>query len=239
MERTCSNCEWCISPEMEENIIEEQGYDIDDPSRPVAGDCCLGKKGKDKSITTCSSHCYIYGMEEFTNYVVYDEEYLGEGYLLISKLDNDVIKFMKISCEETNGFLSFSIRGFEKDAKDSPNSKYRKIQFTISSDDALYETLYQLSIALDGNKVYSIDKSSHGENHLEVNSYLGEVEFNLVKDVFGVKMPTDFIDIYIGDQVLCECYDAVSCFYKGLSKHSKDIADEDTIKQILKLSKEF
>jgi len=60
--KCCSNCEWSISPELEDEIKEEQRYDENDPNRPHAGDCVIGMQ-HDKNYY-CSSHQYIQGMEE-------------------------------------------------------------------------------------------------------------------------------------------------------------------------------
>jgi len=40
--KCCANCEWSISPELEEESLEEQGYQEDDINRPHAGDCVIG-----------------------------------------------------------------------------------------------------------------------------------------------------------------------------------------------------
>ena len=60
--KCCSNCEWSISPELEDEIKEEQRYDENDPNRPHAGDCVIGMKPNKNYY--CDSHQYIQGMEE-------------------------------------------------------------------------------------------------------------------------------------------------------------------------------
>ncbi len=61
--KCCANCEWSISPELEEEIMEEQRYEEDDPNRPRAGDCVIGLKHDENYY--CSSHQYIQGYEEY------------------------------------------------------------------------------------------------------------------------------------------------------------------------------
>lgn len=61
--KCCANCEWGISPELEEEIMAEQGYKEDDPNRPHAGDCVIGMKHDEKYY--CSSHLYIQGYEKY------------------------------------------------------------------------------------------------------------------------------------------------------------------------------
>ncbi|MBE6153030.1 MAG: hypothetical protein E7166_02215 [Firmicutes bacterium] len=60
--KCCSNCEWSISPELEDEIKEEQRYDENDLNRPHAGDCVIGMKPNKNYY--CDSHQYIQGMEE-------------------------------------------------------------------------------------------------------------------------------------------------------------------------------
>lgn len=63
--KCCANCEWSISPELEDEIMEEQGYKENDPNRPHAGDCVIGMKHDENYY--CKSHQYIDGMEEYEN----------------------------------------------------------------------------------------------------------------------------------------------------------------------------
>lgn len=51
-DKVCANCDWSISPLLEDEIINEQSsFDIDE--LPSAGDCCLGKSNIN---LTCDSH---------------------------------------------------------------------------------------------------------------------------------------------------------------------------------------
>ena len=60
--KCCANCEWCISPDLEEEIMQEQGYTQDDPNKPYAGECSIGMQHNGNYY--CSSHTYLDGMEE-------------------------------------------------------------------------------------------------------------------------------------------------------------------------------
>ena len=65
--RCCGNCEWSISPENEHDIMIENSYDEDDPTRPKAGDCCLGIEHNEDYI--CEHHEYLSGgLETYTFY---------------------------------------------------------------------------------------------------------------------------------------------------------------------------
>ena len=113
--RCCANCEWSISPELEDEIMEEQGYEEEDINRPKAGDCVLGMQHNDNFV--CSEHLYSAG--PLSTDIMYDEQYMGSGYLIITSYYDELVRFMKISGLGNHNFPVFKIRAFEKDSKDS------------------------------------------------------------------------------------------------------------------------
>lgn len=231
--KCCGNCEWSISPEIEKEILEEQCYDEDDVNRPHAGDCCIGMQHNESYY--CDSHLYIEGTEEYENIVIYDEEYFGQGYIIVTKLDDEIVKFVKISSCSENGFSFFSIRGYETKSSDSPNEEFRKINISVKQNELLYELLYNFGKKLNNQKIYSIDSNLYGKNNLSIKKGIDEVSLILEKDVYGVKNVNDFIDILIGDNYSCENYYDVLNFYNELSKISlKSELFSDLKKLILK-----
>lgn len=230
--RCCANCEWCISKELEEEIIEEQGYNEEDFDRPHAGDCSLGMKHDENYY--CSFHHYIEGMEEYENEVYYDEQYLAHGYLIISKLDGEIMRYIKISSYGEGGYPKFIIRGYEKNSKDKPEQHYRNIYFTIKRNEPLYKPLCIFANNLNQQVLYSIDPSEQGKNHLEINCDREEAIITLSKDVYGVKNATDFIDINLGDNDSCKNYEEVNSFYNNLSSIALK-SNQDEIKKILSI----
>lgn len=46
--------------------------------------------------TICKQHEYIEELRDYKTYAMYDENYLGVGYFIISELDGDIVKFAKI-----------------------------------------------------------------------------------------------------------------------------------------------
>lgn len=230
--RCCANCEWSISPKLEDAIMKEQGYNENDLDRPHAGDCVLGITHDENFC--CKEHSYIEGMEEYENFIFYDETYLGAGYLIISTLDEEIQKFMKIIIVNNSGFPYLMIRGFEKDSYDDLKEKFRKIEFTFQKEEPAYEIVSKLAKSLNDKSVYSIDPIEQGKNNLKVESWMSEASITLKKDVFGVKHATNFIDILLGDNDTCKCYSALLEFYKELSRLSIPIAKEEDIKKLLK-----
>ena len=222
MSRCCGNCEWSISPELEEQIMEEQSYDENDPNRPRAGDCCIGQEHNDGFF--CSHHIYVSGMEEYKNYVLYDDEYMGPGYLIVSKIDG---------INSNVGFPGFFIRAYARGCKDNPNDKFRSIFIDIKKGEPLYDVVYKFGVSL-ARIVFSTENATQGKNHFEVVFDTEGVSLCATKDVYGVKSSTDFVDISIGDEYTCEKYPQFLEFYNNLSTISVGKTSSQDIKQLLK-----
>ncbi len=236
--KCCRNCEWTISEELEEAIMEEQGYLEEDETRPRAGDCCLEME-KDKNCC-CREHTFIDVDSFYQEYqIMYDESYLGPGILIFSKKDGKIDSFIKISAYGMGGFPTILIRGFEKNKKDLFDDEFRTIEWKVREDEILYLPLKELAINLYHESLYSIDPREQGRNHLKVEAYrdnyylIDYVKLTLVKDIYGVKEGTDFIDILLGDDMTCQNYSAISTFYQRLSNLDAPNATEEDIQKIL------
>lgn len=227
MSRCCGNCFWCFTSYDEENLEE---YSEDDLNKPQAGDCCLGMEHDENFC--CEQHFYIDGMEEYKTYVLRDDKYLGTGYLIISELDGEVVKFMKVSVTDGNGFGTFSVRAYEKSV-DNVEQPFRDIVFTAKSGEELYEAFYTLATDLNGDFLLSTDPLNHGTNHLEAEFKAGEASLIVSKDVCGVENSTDFVDILIGNSDSCSLYQQVAQFYNNLSTIAVDKTKESDIKRLL------
>lgn len=228
MSKCCANCFWCFTPEDEEYL---EGYSEDAPNRPKAGDCCIGQEHDNNYY--CSSHSYIEGMEEYETYVLYDDKYLGPGYLIVSKLDDEIVRFMKISSVGEGGFPCFSIRAYEKGSIDKPDEEFREIRFDVNSDEPLYNILSDFAFSLGGRIIRSNDSLSQGNNHLYAEVGTDIAYLLVVKDVYGVKHSTDFVDISVGDNDSCECYPEIMNFYNNLSTIAVGKTNDECIKRLL------
>lgn len=232
MSRCCGNCEWSISPEDEENILRENGYDDCDLNRPRAGDCCIGQEHDENYC--CGHHSYIEGMEEYDIFVLYDDQYFGPGYMIVSKLDEEIVKFMKISTYGEGIFPNIIIRAYEKDKVDNPNEFFRNIEFEVDKDSLLYGIFNKFTHSIENKKIYTSDSSNQGKNHFYVSEQGRKLSLNVVKDVYGVKNPTNFVDIFLGDYDSCSEYLQVMEFYKNLSTISVNKVKQEDIKMLLK-----
>ena len=90
--KCCGNCEWCITEEEELAQIKEKNYDEEDLNRPLTGDCSLGIDHGENYC--CSQHNY---MEKLTNiYVLYDENYFGPGYFIVTEYNKEPVILIKM-----------------------------------------------------------------------------------------------------------------------------------------------
>lgn len=171
------------------------------------------------------------------NYVMYDDKYLGPGYLIVSKENDKIIKFLKIYTMDGYGFRSFGLRAFSIFGKDNPAKEYTIIDFNFNPNDDkennLYKIFHILCQSLNGKKVKTIDKFYQGKNHFSLKEDDNSVTLLVAKDVYGVRNATDFIDINIGDDISCEDYRAIATLYMQLANSKSKEADRGDIEELL------
>ena len=236
--KCCANCFWNISSDDVEEILRNNHYEENDPDYPEAG-CGLEapEEVRYKNGFYCKEHTYIDGILD--TYVLYDDQYLGAGYFVISELAGQLVKFAKIYISNNSGFPHYNIRAYEVDSIDTGDMKpgdFRHIDFTVDKGSELYEIIETLALNLFRQNIKTIDPSLQGSNQMQAG--LSDTEASLIfsKDVYGVKHATDFIDINLGDDILCEHYGALNDFYQSLEDISLRKSEEADIKKILKMS---
>ena len=231
--KCCANCEWSISPEIEDIILKEQGYDEDDINRPKAGDCVWGYSHNGKYV--CDHHKYI--ENGIDTYVLYDDKYLGEGYFIITEYEEQIVKFIKIYKTNYFGLPSYSIRGYEVDSVDTDDRNFREIEISAGRDNVLFDIISNFANGLNKERIYTIDSRNYGKNNLTAEVYKNTAFLVLAKDIWKVRCPSNFIDIELGDHLTCDRYNEVAHLYKSLEEITSNKTKEDTIKRILKISK--
>lgn len=223
LKRCCGNCEWSISPECEEEIMKENHYAEDDPTRPRAGDCCLGWEHDENYF--CEHHEYISGLLE--TYSFYDDKYLGPGYFIVSEYDEHVITFLKLYRTGTYNNYSYGIRVYEFDSiiKDG----LRDIIFDIGKSDNvdLYMTLNVFAKALGDKIIWSIDKNSFMS--ADINKYSTSICFNSNDD------NSSFIDIKIDNTMKNRGYKLIAHLYRNMAAITANRANEDALKKVRKI----
>lgn len=230
--RCCANCEWSISPELEDEIMEEQRYEYDDSNRPIAGDCVLGNI-HDKNFY-CPSHTF----EGEEIHLFYDQKYLVPGFLIITTAHGEMENFMKFGLIDAES-PQFLVRGYEREANDDSDQKFRTIRIDIEQNHPLFKPLEILAEKIGDQKVYSIDSYEQGKNNIQIIRNEQYITIELHKDVFGVRHATNFIDILLGDHDTCPIYKELLSFYKDLSSPSLSVKNttEKDIKRFLLCSK--
>lgn len=108
--RCCGNCEWSISPILEDDLRRDyhgEDYDLD-LNTPKAGDCCLSKEHNKDYY--CPSHEYDESSDEYCNYIALNiDKYVSiDLYNMIkeswsyetSGLDEDDVILLKPSIKQ-------------------------------------------------------------------------------------------------------------------------------------------
>lgn len=233
IKKCCANCEWCISPENEEEIMREKHYEKDDSNRPKAGDCGWGYNHNGKYV--CENHRYNDVCTD--TYVVYDDKYLGKGFFIITKYCNEIIKFVKIYRTGSYRLPSYSIRAYEIGSVDTDDRNFREITIEATKGEELFEAISSFANSLNWKCLYSVDKNVYDKNNLSAEVYKNTAFLVFAKDTSKAKYPTDFVDIELGDYLTCKNYEAVSTLFRDFAKISQGQVEEKTVKKILKISK--
>ena len=170
------------------------------------------------------------------NYVMYDDTYLGPGFLIVCKEKNKIIKFLKIFIMNNYGFPNYGLRAFSIYGKDNPDNEFTVIDFVFTDGDTknnLYKIFQSLCIDLNGKKIETIDKFYQGRNSFSLREENNTITLSIAKDIYGVKDATDFIDINIGDEVTCESYQTIAQFYNQLLNSNVEKAKTEDINQLV------
>ncbi len=228
MGRCCANCEWNISPQLEEAILEEQScYKEDSFGQPMAGDCVLGEIHDENFY--CPNHKYCSGVERI--YALYDDKYAGTGFLIIHIVDDEIDKFFKISSCMQNSFPHFLICGCGI-ASQNLSNRFKTINFEITNDNELFPIFSNLAQNLNNKKVYTFDGLLPKKDNLQVISHGDSILINLNKDTLGIKTMVDYASINLIYNQECQFYDLLSEFYNNLSRVSTEHSTDEDIKKL-------
>ncbi len=232
MSRCCNNCKYGEYYNdflnLRKSIIENSNEGI---RCALTGFCT-------NSEERCKDHKYLSGCEEYNTYVMYDDSYLSPGYFIISELDGEIIKFLKIY-SSTNGYdiPHYNIRVFEKNSVDEVEYQYRDIVIKTNSGDKLFSIFYNFAKALKGSRIVSVDPTNEGRNNIFAKKSEKEVLLTFQKDIYGVRKATRFTDVNIGDNITCKHYGPINSLYRDLSDVCIKKTNAEDVQKILRLTK--
>ena len=217
--RTCDNCfsgHYNLSDRGEEMFCDESEY-MEEETNPN---------------DICEYHRYYPGIEEEKNIVLYDEKYLGPGFLIIKLKGGKVNKFIKFYINNESGFPGFSIRAFSKDLNNSEiEFDFRDIE---DFENDLFETITKLCYRLSNRRTVNIDINSHGNNYFELTTNGKVTKWIFKKDIYGDNTAlVDPIDIFIGDDYTCLNYEVFYELYNALLKQDIKKTTNDDIKEMI------
>ena len=225
LKRCCGNCEWSISPECEEEIMKENHYDENDPNRPRAGDCCLGREHDENYF--CDSHEYISSCLE--NYAFYEDKYLGPGYFIVTRYDENIIKFLKLYRTGTYGNYNYGIMAYEYD----PMKVMEKTGITLdvrnSDGEVLYKAITIFAKALGKSVIWDIDRkhfmSSTIYKYSTILCFVGNNDSN-------------FINIRI-DNKKDRIYKLIEHLYRNMAVTTMNQRNNEAYEKVKKITKKI
>lgn len=217
--RYCGNCEWSISSLCEEEMMFEYDYDVDEQTIPKIGDCLLSMDHGGRYV--CREHNYI--GKGISNYLLYDDTYLGPVYFIVTGYNDEIVKFIKLY-QMGDGFPGYAIRAYDVDL-----SERRYIGFELSKtntcDDKLLDVINSFIL-----KVGNLGVAGTFELHND-----GDVTF--ITAFSNYDSGNNYIDVYLGDYNTCPFYKDISLLFRDLAWVSLNKSDENTMKRIRKYSK--
>lgn len=225
LKRCCGNCEWSISSENEEEIMEENHYEKDDPTRPRAGDCCIGREHNGNYV--CDSHEYIANCLQ--TYTFFEDKYLGPGYFVVSLYDDNVIKFLKLYRTGSYYDYNYGIMVYEQD----PIKKELRtgITFEINKIDSevLYKAITIFANALGDDVIWSTDK----KNFMSANVY----KYSTCLYFTGSK-DSKVIDIKI-DNKNDKIYKIIEHLYRNMAVTTMNQSNDEVYGKVRKITKKI
>ncbi len=228
--RCCGNCEWVISPELEDEIMEEQGYEEEDINRPKAGDCCIGMCPNKDYV--CKEHEYIDGI--LNNEVLYDNQYMGPGILLMTTCDDELVRFMKMVTMGGSVFPVLRIRAFEQNEFGIDiNEKFHPVEFSVSDDERLYESFSYLAKNIGEKTIKSILPIYEKNNNLQTRFGNHEAAIIINQNTCGNKFVNDYVELTLGDNLTCNEYGYFFTFYKMLNDLVERQATKNDIQRLI------
>lgn len=226
LKRCCGNCEWSISPENEEEIMKENHYEEDDPTRPRAGDCCIGREHNGNYV--CDSHEYISNCLQ--TYSFYEDKYLGPGYFIVTLYDDNVIKFLKLYRTGTYGNYNYEIIAYEYDSIKQDLCNGISFEIRKSDNEVLHKAITIFANFLNDNVVWSTDKNDFMTAN--VYKYSTCLYFTGSKD-------SKIIDIKIDKNNDYRLYRLVEHLYRNMAVATMNKSNDEVYGKVRKITKKI
>lgn len=222
-ERCCGNCEWSISPENEHDIMIENNYEEDDPTRPRAGDCCLGMEHNGDYV--CHHHEYLSGGLE--TYAFYDDKDKLPGYYVVNTYYDHILRYFKLYRMGDYGNYSYGIRVCDLYSVDKEYVKGTSFEIGKCDNKLLYRAITIFAKVLDKNVMWDIEKKSFmTANVYENSTFL----------YFTGSNDNKFIDIRI-DNINERDYKIITSLFRNMAVVTSNKSDEVISKKIRRIKK--
>jgi len=216
--RCCGNCEWSVSSLCEEDMMRDN-YEIEEQMIPEMGDCLLSINHNGRYV--CREHNYI--GKGISNYLLYDDTYLGPGYFIVTEYYGEIVKFIKLY-QMGDGFPGYAIRAYDSDIRNRENISF-ELSRNNTCDDKLLDAINSFIL-----RVGNLGIAGTFELHND-----GDVTF--ITAFSNYDSGNNYIDVYLGDYNTCPFYKDISLLFRDLAWISFNKKDDNTMKRILRNSK--
>lgn len=232
IDRCCGNCEWSISPECEEDIMIENHYDEDDPTRPRAGDCCLGVEHDGKCV--CEHHKYLSGGLE--TYTFYEEKDLGPGYYVVNTYYDHILRYFKLYRTGEYGKYSYGIRVYDINPISHDN---KGIVFDIeeANDKLLYRVFSIFAKGLGNDIMRKKHNDKYDDSYITTDFYKGGVAVNFYSVCDSKESLNNFIDIKIDCDRDDRDYKLMEQLFRNMAVLTSNMKNEEVSLKVRRLNR--
>lgn len=228
LDRCCGNCEWSITLDDDKSMIEDAGYDSNESNVPALGDCCLGIDHNGTYL--CNNHQYM--SDKLKMYAFYDNRDFGQGYYVICKYYESIIKCFKIYRTGKYGNYEYGFIAYDVDSTTSNNTM--DIIFNLQVvDDGLSNVLCDFVNSLGNDLIRSYDDED--KEFISTDIYDNYLSIHFHKNIEGKENFNNYINVKIKQNANSKIFNIVEQLYRDLAAITSNMKDEVSVKKVRKI----
>ena len=229
--RCCGNCQWSMTKEAIDELIDEGMYNEEEANIPMPGDCCLGRDISQNFI--CDSHAYREDVLEIKCF--YEDKYKGPGYFITKEYKGHITKFIKIYRNSNGEEYSYSICAFTQKPIILDDTHSLELTLSKYENEELYYALLPFVQSLGDKIIWGNNKS-----FIAVDSYGDRICLTFTGFKNKNQTNSNYIDITIDSKENPQIHKLISdILYRNLAVITKNQANSKTTAKVRKLSNQY
>ena len=208
--RNCSNCIDCHHYKFQDEEIlkcENNPFSIEEVNNNYV----------------CDNHRFAFNYSQEVNELFYDDSYGGPGFLIITKRNNEIIKYLKLFIINPKGVPKFGINAYDSEETDLDDD-FTTLSFVFRDIEDNANGLYSAFLEF----CESINKD---KTHFNVVDNGNTVKLVIAK---AKNYKQSSMDINLGDYFSSRCYPEVFNLFMNLIKYKTQTLSEEDTKQIVR-----